>query len=76
MSLLENYLIEAENESLRSDCITVLDIDDHIMHLKSHIKFIWKLHVFTHCLKHITAYVRQKKNRTPSITLDEVLRGK
>ena len=53
--MYEDFIIRAENDSLKDSffvTVYVDSLDDHILHIKSHLKYVWKYGGFFHILKH------------------------
>jgi hypothetical protein len=73
MSNPDRILIQVENEAPRE--AIVLITDDHVSHLKGHLKFFWKFGMVRHIFNHIKLKIEAKRRGIPVIHFSEVVKA-
>jgi len=71
ISMFENMLIKMENENPKN--AQVLITEDHIKHIKSHIKYFYRSGMTSHILSHVYYALKKKKAGLSTFTLKDFL---
>jgi len=64
---MKDLLIKVENQN-PTDAIVMI-VDDHMSHIKSHIRYIYKPAMILHVFKHLYWHYKRKKAGIPVIEM-------